>query len=498
MPMPHRLDSDAREFFTLVAEIIFSNPFSPHRAALEGLLARWARAPVPTGEGHLFTAVIPALEHQLGVLAARGIDSLSGMSAEDRPLLQYAFLFRLFHRHVADLDGLIQAQVHAGETPVAAPFAAPLLVKLGTLGFSREEALRYLALFYQLRRAYYFIDQALIGSSPAMRRLRHALWNNVFTADTRIYGELLWDRMEDFSTLLLGETGTGKGSAAAAIGRSGLIPFDPRSGRFSASFTATFVATNLSQFPESLIESELFGHRKGAFTGAIEDHQGLFERCNAHGALFLDEIGDLGIPVQIKLLNVLQERAFTPVGSHKPLRFAGRVIAATHRPLQELRASGRFREDFYFRLCSDVIQVPPLRERLREDPEELRQLVSKLVERISGQAGSPLGEAVHERLRRDLPPDYPWPGNVRELEQAVRRVILNREYRPEPIPHSPGQDWLALAAAGRLNVQQLLSQYCRRLYQQLGSYEAVARQLGLDRRTVRKYIEAAEEPSLPT
>ncbi|MCA9708899.1 MAG: sigma 54-interacting transcriptional regulator, partial [Myxococcales bacterium] len=247
------------------------------------------------------------------------------------------------------------------------------------------DAERMVAIFFQMRRAFYFIDRTLIGGSPCMRSLRQALWNNVFTHDIARYERWLWNRMEDFSTIVLGDTGTGKGTAAAAIGRAGFIPFDVRRGAFAESFTEAFVAVNLSQFSAGLIESELFGHVKGAFTGAVERYAGAFSRCSPHGAIFLDEIGEVEVPVQIKLLRVLQEREFFPVGSHAAQRFSGRVIAATHRDLDQRRRQGRFRDDFYYRLCSDVIEVPPLRTRLAEDPAELGVLVGHLVERIVGQ-----------------------------------------------------------------------------------------------------------------
>src|SRR2546423_8267557 len=256
----------------------------------------------------------------------------------------------------------------------------------------------------------------------------------------RTYGRRLWNRMEEFSTLLLGETGTGKGSAAAAIGRSGFIPYLADRRRFAADFTASFVSINLSQFPLTLIESELFGHRKGAFTGAIDHHQGLFERCSAHGALFLDEIGEVSIPVQIKLLQVLQERTFTAVGGYEKKRFSGRVVAATNRRLDALRRDGRFREDFYYRLCSDVIEMPTLRQRIAESTAELTVLVRLLAQRITGTGDAALAASVLEAFEQDLPRGYAWPGNVRELEQAVRRVLLTGHYSPPPSESATDED----------------------------------------------------------
>lgn len=169
----------------------------------------------------------------------------------------------------------------------------------------------------------------------------------------------------------------------------------------------SFIALNLSQFPESLIESELFGHRKGAFTGAVEAHEGVLARCSPHGAIFLDEIGDASVPVQIKLLQVLQERTFAPVGSHEKVRFRGRVIAATHRPLETLRNRKLFRDDFFYRLCSDVIQVPPLRQRLREDPDELRQLLDHAIAMMVGAPAADLADPVEKTIRATVGDLYP-------------------------------------------------------------------------------------------
>ncbi len=483
------LAAPEREFFARVAEVTYMNPFAPERMRiLARLIGRAAARP---GEAAV-NALLPEMNSRIARLDAHGVATLERFHAEDRPLMRSVFLYQIYHRYLADFDRVTEEQLHGRNAAV--PFAARMIADLAHRGFSDADALHYLASFFALRRAFYFIVKSLIGESASMQQLRFALWNNIFTNDLRAFDRALWARMEDFSTLLLGETGTGKGSAAAAMGRSGYIPFDRAQGRFVASFTETFIATNLSQFPETLIESELFGHRKGAFTGAVDNHRGLFARCSRYGALFLDEIGEISVPVQIKLLQVLQERTFVPVGSHEAQRFAGRVIAATNKPIAQLRVSGRFRDDFFYRLCSDVITLPTLRERLEEDSGELERLVKSQLARLTGEADPGDLELVLHTFKR-LPRHYSWPGNVRELEQAVRRVLLTHHYSGDAgaaLATSPAHVLAAEMHEGSLDARSLLGRYCRLLYEQLGTIEAVARRSGLDRRTVKKYIIAEE------
>jgi len=482
------LPPSSREFLLLVSQASFINPFSDE---YETQQRRIAGTDTMLTEEELVTLTVERWNDQLHKLHVAGVTSLKQVASEDRELLQYAFLYEIYHRFMSTFDQLIADQIAAGDRSVPVSFASKALALFARRGFEIAEARRYFAIFYQVRRAYYFIDHGLLGSSPSMRQLRLHLWNNVFTHDIRSYELHLWNRMEDFSTMLLGETGTGKGAAAAAIGRSGFIPFEEKRGCFTESFMRGFVSINLSQFSETLIESELFGHKKGAFTGAVDDHQGVFARCSPHGAIFLDEIGDVAIPVQIKLLQVLQERTFSPVGSHEKLRFRGRVIAATNKPLDQLRATGQFRNDFYYRLCSDVITVPPLRQRLAEDPRELVDLVAHLVLRLTGEPSPEAVALVRGVIENSLGRNYPWPGNVRELEQAVRRILLTKHYAGDHKAVAP--DLRSQLAAGidhgTLDADTLLSGYCRLLYERHGTYEEVARRTKLDRRTVKAYLE---------
>lgn len=480
-----RLNQEDRALLTLIDRTAYSNPFSEDRAALLAqLLPDVAdRSLDVTGE-MLARKVAPRLT------AFLGSDRLGRLNAEDRRLVQSGFLYVCYHRHLDEIDRLIQLQLKARVGQPADALARAITGELAQCGFHEEQAAHYFALFFQLRRAFHFIVESLSGECASMHKLRRSLWNNVFTHDMRAFETGLWRHMEDFSTLILGETGTGKGAAASAIGRSVFIPYLTRERRFAANFVDTFISINLSQFAESLIESELFGHKKGAFTGAIAEHRGVFERCNTHGSLFLDEIGEASTPIQIKLLQVLQERSFTPIGSHERKRFSGRVIAATNRSLEELRGGHRFRDDFYYRLCSDVIVVPTLRQRIQESPSELDDLVRLLLSRISGDADASRASQVLEALERDLPRGYGWPGNVRELEQAVRRILLTGRYRGDVTGTLVDEEgrFADLARTGGLSAQELLGRYCALLYRRLGSYAAVAERAGLDRRTARKHV----------
>ncbi len=485
----NQLKAEDKKFFTLAAEIIFTNPFSDEWNVLKNNFFN-EKPPKKRQPMHFMEAFFEPLNDRLTRLEKQGKVVLASYSEEDRQLLEYAFLFHIYRRYVPDIEKLIQSVSNPSTFRQYTRFAKSMLRELIERGFEEETAIRYIGIFYQFRRAFHFISRTLTGNSPSMKKLRWSLWNNVFTHDVRIYENHLWNRMDDFSTMLLGETGTGKGAAASAIGRSAYIPYDPKKGVFTHNFNDTFMAINLSQFPETLIESELFGHCKGAFTGAVADYTGLFERCSAQGSLFLDEIGDVSIPIQIKLLKVLEERIFSPVGGHFQKNFKGRVIAATHHSMETLRKRGDFRDDFFYRLCSDVIVLPTLRQRIQELPDELDQLVVSLITRITGNENEALADMVLQTLQNEIASDYPWPGNVRELEQAVRRVLLTKTYQGDWV-RSAGtleEELIDKIKSKSISANDLLGYYCTLIYNRFGTYEEVAKHTQLDRRTAKKYI----------
>jgi sigma-54 dependent transcriptional regulator, flagellar regulatory protein len=208
----------------------------------------------------------------------------------------------------------------------------------------------------------------------------------------------------DSSVLILGESGTGKEVVARAIHEGG-----PRRG-------SPFVAVNCGAIPAELLESELFGHEKGAFTGAYSSRRGRFEIAEG-GTLFLDEIGDMSLPMQVKLLRVLQEKVFERVGNHQPLRCDVRIIAATHRNLEEFIAKGLFRGDLFYRLNVFPIDMPSLRERQDDLPILIGEFIAQ-----NEAAGRPRLQLTDKALRALH--DYSWPGNVRELGNLMERLSV--------------------------------------------------------------------------
>jgi sigma-54 specific flagellar transcriptional regulator A len=221
----------------------------------------------------------------------------------------------------------------------------------------------------------------------------------------------------DSSVLILGESGTGKELAARAVHDA-----SPRRQR-------PFVAINCGAIPAELLESELFGHEKGSFTGAIAARKGRFEIAEG-GTLFLDEIGDMSLPMQVKLLRVLQERVFERVGNHTPIRCNVRIIAATHRNLEAAIANGTFREDLFYRLNVFPIEMPSLRSRIEDLPMLVRDFSQRNVD--EGRSRVELTPRALKVLSH-----YPWPGNVRELGNLIERLSILCPNRPVDVADLP-------------------------------------------------------------
>jgi two-component system response regulator PilR (NtrC family) len=256
----------------------------------------------------------------------------------------------------------------------------------------------------------------IVGASPAMEKLKQTIRTVASTNST---------------ILIYGESGTGKELVARAV-----HVCSPRA-------TESFVSVNCGAFPETLLESELFGYVKGAFTGANQNKRGLFEVADG-GTIFLDEISEMTVTMQVKLLRVLQERSLRPVGGTSEIAVDVRVIAATNRDLDKLVAEGSFREDLYYRLSVIPIRVPPLRER-RED---IALLVNHFLKRYAPAAGKSILRINSQSLAALC--DYEWPGNVRQLENTVERAVAletGEELHAE-LPAERPRARAAAAAAG--------------------------------------------------
>jgi DNA-binding NtrC family response regulator len=342
-------------------------------------------------------------------------------------------------------------------------------VELEALVVALERAVQHRSLQAEVQRLRRVVDDAtgfgdLLGSSTAMKRV-YELLERVAPSDA--------------SVLITGESGTGKELVARALHRRGR-----RSG-------GPFVVINCSAMPEALLESELFGHARGAFTDARTAHIGLFQQASG-GTLFLDEIGDLPTPLQPKLLRALQERVIRPLGSHHEVPFDVRLIAATNRDLEAAVEVKRFREDLYFRINVIRVELPPLRSRA----SDILILAQHFIRHHAAQSSKPvsgLSPGVAERLL-----GYAWPGNVRELQNCIERAValcradqIGVDDLPEPIrtcrPHfvTPGEDTSHL-----VTLEELEHRHIERVMEAVAGNRTMAAQiLGIDRKTLHRRLE---------
>ena len=272
------------------------------------------------------------------------------------------------------------------------PFDVPRLKQLIADALRAARAMRQTIACAPLLEAEDY-DLGIVGRSPAMQEVFKLIGQTAAT---------------DATVLITGESGTGKELVARAIYAHGRRAAQP------------FLAINCAAIPENLLESELFGHEKGAFTGATAQRIGKFEQCNG-GTLFLDEIGDMTAPTQTKILRVLQDGTFERVGGNQPVKVDVRVIAATNKPLEEAMAAKAFREDLFYRLNVIRIQLPALRQR-RED---IRLLADYFLRKFARASGQP-PVALHPDALAGLE-NHHWPGNVRELENVIQRALVVRK-----------------------------------------------------------------------
>ena len=495
------LEDPDRQLAEAISRLAYCNPFLPERIEFErqalgdafvpgGTLWHAAGLPEPPPNvGALRERAAALVERLAARLAAQARPSAAALS-----LYEDVVIYLLFARYDEDFYGLIDERAATAPVAFYRKFRQDVerLLQTPRARLVADRDVPHLfAGFFQIRRAFHYIFHNIIGNSPPIVRLRATVWQSIFTRDIRRYRRSLYQRMGDVATLITGPSGSGKELVAQAIGLARYIPFDAERQAFVENFAGSFYALNPSALSPTLIESELFGHRRGAFTGAVQDRAGWLEVCRPLGTVFLDEIGELEPALQVKLLRVLQTRTFQRLGDTRDRRFHGKIIAATNRDLATEMAAGRFRKDLYYRLCSDIVVTPALEEQLRAAPGERGALVRFLARRVAGEAeAEPLAEETERWIDAQLGDGYRWPGNVRELEQCVRNVMIRGEYQPPHEARVSGRQRVAEEMlAGSLNADELLRRYCTLVYAETRSYQETARRLDLDRRTVKDKVD---------
>jgi transcriptional regulator with AAA-type ATPase domain len=495
----YMLDTDTAARLDAIGKLGFTNPFGPERPMLEAVIvgedvarsSPWSRSLDWPLEDPALPAIQEEAERQMAEAQA-GLARGKAYTKRERDLIRGVALYVLYYRYDTELYQSITSDSPADTVTFYDAFNNDfheLLKWVEPPAWAATPA-DLLALFFQTRRAFHFVFHQILGTSVAAAKLRATVWESLFTHDPWRYLAHLQGRMHEASTLILGPSGTGKELVASAIGLSSFIPFDDERRRFARDYRTGFHPLHLAAMSKTLIESELFGHKKGAFTGASADRMGHLEGRSASETIFLDEIGELDPEIQVKLLRVLQSRAFHRLGDTEPRSFGGKVVAATNRDLSREMEAGRFREDLYYRLCSDVIQTPSLQEQVAGNVDELGHLVSVLVQRTLGSSDSATFEEIMSGIEQGVGYDYPWPGNIRELEQCVRNLLIHGHYHPPTAPSQAGtlDPLFHQMQAANATLDDVVSTYTTWVYTQRGSYTQAATTLEIDRRTVAKHI----------
>ena len=495
-----------------IVEISYCNPFARRRVELE----KQALGEQFRDYGPFFHLPTSMLQHQtfrntVGSIAETLLASMRENLVQERDVSEadvalYRDLsnFLLYHRHLSEVtteagnDADHLAKIESVWKDFLHDYQQ-MMVLPGLDIPALYTAQHLFALQSQVVRAFARIFRHIFGASRPAAQLRTAVWESIFTHDMRRYAQSLYQRMGELPTLITGPSGTGKELVAQAIGQARYIPFDTKTGRFESNLEQDFHAINISAFSSTLVESELFGHSKGSFTGAVSDRKGWLEICSQYGCVFLDEIGELNASTQVILLRVLQERQFQRIGDTHQRRFEGKIISATNRDLVREMEAGRFRADFYYRLCADVVVTPSLRQQLDDNPSDLQNLARHFVIQLVGNNEDLIQTTTAEvttYIEQHIPDTYPWQGNMRELEQCVRNIVIRGSYQPIPDTSTPvdGDFRTELAnqvVNGTLTLDELQARYCSLVVADTGSYRAAAARLASDRRTVQRRSQRA-------
>lgn len=418
-----KLSTADRRYLKDVSLLAFGNPYGE-----TGLDVRRSLSEGGEKSGDLYGLVHARVHARLARLKEKQTYIISAYGEQDRSLLHHAVLFDCLHTAHKAFDALVEEQLRREMRVCKVEFISGLIKRLMLSGMAKSVALHYLSIYYQMRRARYFLDMTLIGNSSSMERLRHDLWNSIFTHDFSLYERFLWDRVRELSTLFVGEAGSGKKTAAAAVSYCSYIPFVEKTEAFAESFIGCFIPVRVAQYAGLRLESVLFGHQKKSYTEALENYQGVFSRCSAYGTVFLDNICEVPLPVQARLNGVVQERSFTPVGEQMAHSFPGRMMAAAPGTVATIRAEGNLRDDLYHHLGVNTITLPSLQHCLQENPADLELLIIHILGKYTDQNATQLVGLVIERMHEHVGIGYSWPGNLLELEQIVKRILMVSHY----------------------------------------------------------------------